>query len=35
MFHLKSGGKNYKVKIGRASFENVQNFKYVGTAAID
>jgi hypothetical protein len=35
MFHLKSGGKNYKVKIGHASFANVQNYKYLGTAAED
>jgi hypothetical protein len=35
MFHLKSGGKNYKVKIGPIFFENVQNFKYLGTAAKD
>jgi hypothetical protein len=35
MLHLKSDGKNYKVKIGHLSFENVQNFKYLGTAAKD
>jgi hypothetical protein len=35
VFHLKGGGKNYTVKIEHVSFENVQNFKYLGTAAED
>ena len=35
MFHLKCDGKNYTVKIEHVSFENVQNFKYLVTAAKD
>jgi hypothetical protein len=27
-----NGGKNCRVKIGHVSFENLQNFKHLGTA---